>query len=190
MDELGEEPGVQENGPITLDLYAAVGERLVSHGVLHPGVGGEDEVGGGPGPQKDHERREPVHPLPESSFSEEEQSHEGGLQEEGERSLHRQSLGDYAPGEGGEDGPVGPELKLHRDTRDHPHDEGYREDLAPEARALVVELVPVAHVARLQDEDEHRQPHRERGEEVVVDDGEGELPAAYEYGIIQDLPPE
>src|SRR5918993_3653904 len=130
-----------------------------------------------------------MHPLPESSLAEEEQPHEGGFQEEGERPLHSQSLGNYVPAEGGEYGPVGPELELHRDAGDDPHDEGYREDLAPEPCALVVELVPVAHVGALQNKDEHRQPHGERGEEVVVDDSEGELPAGYEYGIVQSLPP-
>lgn len=130
MDELSEEPGVQKHGPVVLYVYATVGVRLVAHGVLHPGVGGEDKVGGGPGSQKDHERRKPVHPLPESSFAEEEQPYKGGLQEESERTLHRQRLGDYATGEGGEHRPVGPELELHGDTGDHAHDEGNREDLA------------------------------------------------------------
>jgi hypothetical protein len=121
-----------------------------------------------------------VHPLPEPSLAEEEQPHKGRLQEKGERSLHRQSLGDYVPAEGGEYGPVCPELELHRDAGNDPHDEGYREDLAPEPRTLVVELVPVAHVGALQNKDKHRQSHGERGEEVMVDDGEGELPAGYE----------
>jgi hypothetical protein len=154
MGVLRKHPRVEQHSPVVVEYYVAVLQHPVADRVLHPGIGRDDEVAGGPGPEKDHQGRKPVDPLAEPVLPPEEQSYERRLEEEGERSLHCQCLGDYVPGEGGEGRPVGPELELERDAGDDPHNEGYREDLAPESRRHIVELVAVAHVDALQNEDE------------------------------------
>jgi hypothetical protein len=116
-----------------------------------------------------------VDPLAESSLPEKEQADEGALQEERECALHSQGLGDDVTGKGGEGGPVGAELELHRDAGHDAEDEGDGEDLAPEPRGLVVEVVAGPHVDALEHEYEQRQTHGEHGKQVMVGYGEGEL---------------
>ena len=150
---LREHPWVEEDRPVVVQLDVAVLQHPVADRVLRPGVGGDDEVARSPRAEEDHQRREPVNPLAETSLSPEEQPHERGLQEEREGALHRQGLGDDVAGERGEGCPVGAELELQGDAGDDAHYEGYGEDLAPEPRRGVVELVAVPHVDALEHED-------------------------------------
>jgi hypothetical protein len=44
MRKLQDRPGIQEQPPEAIHLEAAVGHALVGDRVLHPGIGGDDEV--------------------------------------------------------------------------------------------------------------------------------------------------
>jgi hypothetical protein len=61
-----------------------------------------------------------------------EDSEEHRLGEESEDTLHRQRRADDAARVIREASPVGPELELERDPRDHPNGEVDGEDLGPE----------------------------------------------------------
>ena len=53
-------PAVQNEIPETRQLQAPVRSREIADGMLHEGVGGDDEVARQPGTDKDCDRRQPV----------------------------------------------------------------------------------------------------------------------------------
>src|SRR5258708_4354390 len=111
-------------------MQAASGD-CVADRVLHPGVGGNDKTRGSPRAQPYHESREPVHPLPEDTFAEQEDAEKSRFDEEGEGSLHRQGLRNDLAGVSREARPVGSELKLQRDAGHDTYDNGNGADPAP-----------------------------------------------------------
>ena len=116
----------------------------IAHGMLHPGIGRDDEESREPRAQKHRNRRPPVGPRTEPLLSVQEQSKEGGLQEEGEHAFHGQRLADHASGEAREVRPVRAELKFHRNSGNDSHHKVDAEDPGPEARGLVIGLVIAA----------------------------------------------
>ncbi len=102
VEVLPEDPGVGEKGGEAGEKDLAVGTDFVADGVLHPGVGGDDEKAGKPRSEKDHERGEPVEAWGEALFAVNEQAEESGFEEEGEDSFHGQGLADDAAGGAGE----------------------------------------------------------------------------------------
>ena len=70
----------------------------MTDGMLHPGVGRDDEIAREPGPEEDHERREPVADSAEPFSPNEKEPQERRLEEEGEHALHRKRLADHAAG--------------------------------------------------------------------------------------------
>ncbi len=173
---LPERVGVGEKAPQAVQLRIAVHQR-VGDGVLHPRVGGDDEEARDDGAERHHYRGEPVNDRRHALLAEEEQAEERRLGEEREDALHEERLPDHSACEVREARPVGAELELHRDAGDHPHAEGDREHPGPEAGddAVAVVLLPELH--RLQHRDQHPEPHREDGEQVVEHDREAEVPA-------------
>jgi hypothetical protein len=172
-----ESPGIQDQAPVAGESDLAVCAKSVTHGVLHPGVGGDDEVAGQPRAEEDGERGPPVAHPAEQFFSVEEQAQKTGFQKESEHAFHRQRLSDDAAGGPGKPAPVGSELKLHGDAGDHAHGEVDAENLCPETGGAVVVLVARAQGHRLQDHDQQRQPHRQLREQIVIRDREGEMKA-------------
>ncbi len=160
-----------------------LGSEAVGDGMLHPGVGDDDEEAGDPGAEEDHEGGAPVRPAREAFLAEEEEAEEGGFEEEGEDAFHGEGLADDSAGAAGELGPVGAELKLHGDAGDDAEDEVDGEDAGPEARGLVVAGVVAGEGDGLEDDDEQRQPHGELGEEIVIGDGERKMDAVEEENV-------
>ncbi len=175
MEVLPEDPGVGEQGGEAGKKDLAVGADFVADGVLHPGVGGDDEESGEPRAEEDHERGEPMEAGREALFAIDEQAEEGGFEEEGEDAFHGEGLADDAAGGAGEGGPVGAELELHGDAGDDAHGEVDAEDFDPEARGFVVVRGAGAEGDGFEDEDEEGEAHRQLREDVVEGDGEGEL---------------
>src|SRR5581483_5398636 len=170
-------PGVEEERAQAPEREVAAGSPHPAHGVLHPRIGGDDEVAREPRAREHRRRGEPVAPGAEPPLAEEEEAEEPGLEKEREDALHRERLPDHAPRRAREARPVRPELKLHRDAGDDSHREVDREDPAPEARGRIVPRLAGAQRRRLEEHDEEREPHRELREEVVKGDGEGEVEA-------------
>src|ERR1035441_6633201 len=108
--------------------------------------------------------------------------------EEGEDALHRQGVPDDVAGVAGEARPVRPELELHRDARHDADCEVDAEDPDPEARGLVPALPAASQAPRLHHDDQKRLPHRQDGEEIVVDQGEGELETVEKKGVTHEVP--
>src|SRR5208282_918986 len=67
---LPQRPGIQQHTPETREQDFAVRADRIAHGVLHPGIGGDDEVAGSPGAEENHQRRKPVAARPEPLFAE------------------------------------------------------------------------------------------------------------------------
>ena len=65
---LQQAPGIEEQLPEAEHLELPVGQAVVGHGMLHPGVGDDDEEAGDPRAEKDHEGGEPVHDLARCAF--------------------------------------------------------------------------------------------------------------------------
>ena len=174
-------PGVEEELGEAGDFKDAVGQERVADGVLHPGVGDDDEEAGDPGAREDEHGGEPVEAAGETLFTEEEETEEGGLEEEGEDAFHGEGHADDAAGAAGELAPVGAELELHGDAGDDAEEEVDCEDPGPEAGGGVVPGLLVGIVGaerdRFEDDDQKRESHGELGEEIVVRDGEAEVNA-------------
>ena len=181
-------PGVHQQSPEAGDLEGAVGQDLVGDGVLHPGVGDDDEVAGEPGAEEDHEGRSPVSPGGETLFGEEEEAKEAGLEEEGEDAFHGERLADDSAGDAGEGGPVGAELKLHGDAGDDADDEVDGEDLSPKAGCVLIEGIFGTYRHRFQDDDEQREAHSELRKEIMEGERKAEMNPMHDKWI-QDIPP-
>src|SRR5579883_937193 len=134
------DPGVEQHCPVVGDVELSSRDS-VADGMLHPGVGGNDEAAGCPGAEPDHEGGEPVHFLAEGVFSEEEDAQECRLDEEGKGPLHCQRLRDDVAREDGETGPVRAKLELHRNACDSAYNECEGEDSGPEVCAVIETLV-------------------------------------------------
>ena len=170
-------PGIQYQLPEAGELYRAIGHALVAHGMLHPGVGGNDEVARHPRAQKHHQRRKPVQAFAQALLAIKEKPEECRLQKEREAAFHGQRLPDHPAGEAREVRPVGAELKFHRNASHHADDEIDAEDFCPEAGGLIVALVARLERDGFQDHDQRRQSHGQLREQVVIRDRKGKLQA-------------
>jgi len=176
-------PGVEEEGPEAGDFVDALGVDRVGDGVLHPGVGDDDEEAREPGAAEDEEGGEPVHAAGEAVLAEEKETEEGGLEEEGEDAFHGEGHADDAAGAAGELRPVGAELELHGNAGNNAEDEVDGEDLGPEAGGDVVLFLAGAEGEGFEDDDQEREAHGELREEIVVGDGEAEVDAVEGEGV-------
>ena len=173
----GQGRGVGQHGADVGQLGPATrGVEADPDGVLHPGVGRDDEVrrqrradGRGPDRGQVKLRGEPVPP-------EDPEPQEGGLEEEGDQGFHRQRGAEDVAHEPGVVGPVHAELELLHDPGDHAHGEVDQEELPEELGETEVGLVAGAVPAGL--EPGHHQPQADgqRDHEEVVDGGDPELP--------------
>src|ERR1700674_2339119 len=145
--------------------------------MLHPGVGGDDEIAGEPGAEKHHQRRKPVGARADAPFTEEKKAEERGLEKKGEDAFHGQRLADYAAGGFGELRPVGAELKFHGDAGDHAEGKTDAENLGPKPRRLIPYFVSAAERDSLEDENQEGQPHSELRKNVMERNGECEMQA-------------
>jgi hypothetical protein len=157
VEVLPEGPFIKDEGPPVGEEDLAVGAEGVAGGALHPGVGGDDQVGGEPGTDPDGAGGQPVADAAEDFFAEEEEAEEGAFEEEAVEALHAEGVADDAAGGFGEAAPVGAEHKFHGDAGDDAESEIDGEDLGPEASGGVVALVAGLDRHGLQDEDEERE---------------------------------
>ena len=170
-------PRIQHQCPETAELHGTVRGCDISHGILHPGIGGDNEESGKPRAQKYRDRRPPVCARTQSLLAIQEQSEKRRFQEEGEHAFHGERLADDSTGKAREVRPVRPELKFHRNAGHHANHEVDPENARPEPGGLVISLVVAPEGKRLQHHDQGRQPHRELRKQVVKSDGEGEVQA-------------
>ena len=140
---LPERPRIQQQGPETGRARSRrSGRNRVADGMLHPGVGGDDEEAGKPRAHEDQERRHTSAPSGPRRFSPNRNRPRKLDSRKNEKTpFHGQRLSDDAAGGLGKARPVGAELEFHGDAGDHAHGEIDGEDLRPEARGVVVVLV-------------------------------------------------
>src|SRR6185312_13329436 len=100
--------------------------------MLHPGVGGGDEVARKQRAAGHGKRGEPMQPGGYPAASEEQNPEKAGFQKEGERPFEREREAEDATGKGGELAPVGAELEFQRDAGNHADGKGKRENAGPE----------------------------------------------------------
>src|SRR5580658_1711828 len=110
----------------------------------------------------------------EPFFSVKKKSEECGFEEESEHAFHGQSLTDYASGEAGEVRPVGAKLKFHGNSSDHAQQEIDAENLCPEARRLIVDLILATKTQGLKNNNQGRETHGQLREKIVEGNGECE----------------
>ena len=183
MEEGDDGRVVEDHRQEVLQLGAARGgvERI-THRVLHPGVGGQDDVGG----DRRSDRGDPdgcqVDLLREAVPAEDPEAQEGRLEEEREQTLDRQRSPEDVADEPAVGAPVHPELELLDDPRDHAEREVDEEQLAEEACQAQVLRVAGAHPGGLQAGHEERQPDRQGDEQEVINGRDGELPAGQVEG--------
>src|SRR6478736_5529802 len=112
---------------------------------------------------------------PEPAPTEHEQAQKARLEKEREEPFHGQRLANHAARVLRERRPVRAELEFHGDAGHDTHGEIDAEDPDPEARGVVPSRVAAPEARGFHHDDKQRQPHRQLREQVVVDDGEGEL---------------
>jgi hypothetical protein len=184
---LEQPPGVEQQLPEVEYLELAVGEAIIGHRVLHPGVGDDDEEARNPRSGEDHHRREPMHEFGDSFFAIEKEAEKGRLQKEAEDTFHGQRLADHAAREPREARPVGAELELHGDAGDHAEDEVDSEDAAPEACCTVPLLAAGFESDGLEHHDQKRQAHGELRKQIVECDGKGKVQAMDQFSGHREL---
>ena len=161
------------------------GVELGADRVLHPAVGDEDPEGGEVGAERHQHGHQQVLTPGELVPAEEEQTHQGGLQEEGHQPLHRQRRAEDVADVVGVIGPVGPELELQGDPGGHPHHEVDAKQLAPEAGDVLVDHLAGHHVGRLGDHQDPGQPQGEGHKQKVEHRRRPELHSGEADHIIQ-----
>jgi len=152
--------------------------RLVDHesgGGLLPGVGHDDPEGGNGGAHGHHQDGEPVHALRDPVTTEEVQSQEARLQEEGEHALGGQGGAEYVPHEAGIGRPVRPELELHDDPGGHTHGKGKGEHLAEEPAGPHPDLFTRLPALEFDHDEQPGHADGDGGEQVVEPDGHAKL---------------
>ena len=173
-----EEHGVREHGADVVQLRPAGGRvEDVSDGVLHPGVGGEDERCGQPAAAGHQPYRHEMEARREAIPAEYPHAEERRLEEEGEQCLHRQRRAEDVADVRGVHRPVHAELELLHDAGHHAHRDVDHEDPPPEHGHAPPRRVLGAHVDGLHRRDEDREAERQRDEDVVIQRGDAELPA-------------
>ena len=114
----------------------------VASGMLHPGIGRDDEDSRTARSRAIPETQRASGPSRPSFFSpNKKQAEEAGLQKKREDAFHGERLADHAAGGAGERRPVGAELKFHGDAGDDAEGEVDAEDARPESRGAIVMLV-------------------------------------------------
>ncbi len=150
---------------------------LVPDRVLHPGVGGEDEVRREPRPGPDEVDRREVEPRREAVPAEDPEADERRLEHEGADALDREHRAEDVPDVRREHRPVHPELELHDEAGRDADREVDDEERPEEPRQAQPPLVAGAVPLRLQHREDRREPERERDEDEVEERRQRELPA-------------
>src|SRR5260221_9171435 len=143
--------------------------------MLHPGIGGDNEVAAQPRPDEDEEGRPPVADAAEFLFAIEKEVEESGLKEEREQALHGKGLPDNTPGGFGKFGPVGAELKFHGNAGDDAKGKIDTENFRPETGGAGEVFVARAEGDGLENDEEQGEAHGQLWEEIVESDGKGEV---------------
>ncbi len=146
--------------------------ELGAHRVLHPAVADQDPERGEVGTERHQHGHQQMLTAGELVPAEEEESHQGRLEEEGHQPLHRQRGAENVPHILGVVGPVGAELELQGDACGHPHHEVDAKQLAPETGDVLVDHLAGHHIGRLCDHQDPGQPQRE-GHKQEVEHGRG-----------------
>ncbi len=143
--------------------------------VLHPAIGDEDpqrrEIRADGDQPGDGEMTDARQPVP----AEEEESDEGGFEEERHQPFDRQRRAEYVADVMRVIGPVGAELELHGDAGGDAHGEIDAEQRAPEPRHRPPDPPPGHDIDALHDGEEQRQAEGQRDEEEMIERGDGEL---------------
>ena len=171
---------VEHDGPEVGDLgpdLTVVFDEMETGRRLLPRVGDDDPDGGEDRTEGDHQRGEEVHAFGDAVPAEDEDGQEAGLQEEGENAFRRQGRSENVADVAGVVRPVGAELELHDDAGGDAHGEVDGEDAGPEAGHGVVAGVAGSQVHGLHEDQEGAEADRQRREQVVEHDGQGELHA-------------
>ena len=180
MHDGGPQDRVGQDPEEAVDAVEPGAPRLLvddgAHGVLHPGVRGQDEQGRDVGAQGDHPHAQVVEPGAQAVPAEDPQAQEGGLHEEGQQGLEGQGGAEDVADEAGVLRPVHAELELLDDAGGHAQGEVDEQDLAEELRGDPPLLVAGAQVERLHEGHQRGQADRERDQDEVVDGRDGELP--------------
>ncbi len=145
--------------------------------VLHPRVGGEDEVRGEVGAERDEPDRREVDLLGQLVPAEDPQAEERRLEEEGRQGLHRERRAEDVADEPRVLAPVHAELELLHDAGGHADGEVDQHQLAEELGQAEPALVARPVPGGLHDRDERREADRQRHEDEVVDRRDAELPS-------------
>ncbi|MPM29577.1 hypothetical protein SDC9_76117 [bioreactor metagenome] len=120
-------------------------------GVLHEGVGRQDEDRAQHGADRGQPDRREVHALGQPVAAEDPDAEEGGLHEEGQQRLESERGAEDVADHPGVLGPVHPELELLDDAGDDTHGEVDQEQLAEEIGQPTVLVLAGAVVRGLQD---------------------------------------
>jgi hypothetical protein len=154
--------------------------------MLHPRVGREDEIGAYRRAEGGAPDRGEMQPGREQIPTEDPQSEEGRLEEEGDEALHGERRSEDVADEARVGRPVHPELEFLDDAGDDPDGEGNQHQSSPEAAGAIpygATLGPPAPVGqRLHRGHHERQPDRDRDDLVVVDGQRRELPSGQAVG--------
>jgi hypothetical protein len=116
-----------------------------------------------------------VYPRTEPLFSQQKNAQKTRLEEEGEEALHPERLSNHAACLVAEFSPVGAELELEWNARDHTNGKACPEYAKPKTSCLIVLFVSRAMRSELQYKNEQNQTHGQLGEQIVKRRGKAKL---------------
>ena len=162
---------------------AGGGVERVADRVLHPGVGGQDEVGGQDRADRGDPDRGQVEALRQSIPAEDPEAEERRFEEEREEAFDRQRRAEDVADEPAVGAPVHAELELLDDPGDDAQGEVDEEQLAVEPGQSQVGGVAAPDPDGLEARDQEAQSDRQRDEQEVVDGRDAELPPGQVKGV-------
>ena len=174
--------GVEDRRPEVDELGAPVHDLEARRGLL-PGVGDHDPEAREGRAHRDHQAREPVHPLRQAPLAVEHDPQEAGFEKEGEYPFGGQGCTEDVADEAGIPRPVHAELELHRDAGRHSDREAQGEDPDPEARHSLIDRLARPQVAGEHPHDHPRHSDRDDRKDVVEPHRQGELDSRQQYRV-------
>src|SRR5215470_4743959 len=104
-------PGIEDQSPEARKLRSAIGGSHISDGMLHPGIGSDDEKSAGPRAEKNQESCPPVSAWSQALFAKQEETQKRRFQEKSEDTFHGKRLPNDSSRKTRKVRPIGAELK-------------------------------------------------------------------------------
>ena len=175
MGELDQGPWIQQVGSKVGDAERTVMNNFIASRMLHESIRNENKITGSPTPQCNGHGSQKMITRAQSFLTPDQRTDKRAFQKKREHALHRERLANHATGIARKGGPIGSELKFHRNAGNNTDGKVDTEDFCPEPGCLVVLLFSGSIGLPFPINQKPRQPHRELRKQVMVNQRKTEV---------------